>query len=103
MRKSVLTALISMALLAQTGIPVAIAATAKTQTPKKVARNRSSGRRRARNVAIGTAGGAAGGAILGRGRGRRRCRGWRHRRSARADQASMSKCAASQGIATDMA
>ena len=69
MRKSLSTALISVGLLADTVVPALVAATAQTQTPKKVTRTRRRGSRRARNIGIGAAGGAAGGAILGRGRG----------------------------------
>jgi hypothetical protein len=69
MKKSVLTALISVGLLAETAVPVVLAVTSKTRAPRKVSGNRNRGRRRTRNLAIGAAGGAAGGALLGRGRG----------------------------------
>src|SRR5262245_28608948 len=43
----------------------------KSKTPQHASRYRSSGRRRARNIAIGGAGGAAAGALIGGGRGAR--------------------------------
>jgi hypothetical protein len=67
MKKRLLTALMTVGLLAETAVPVALAATSKTRAPKKVSRNRSRRGRRVRNVAIGTVGGAAGGALIGRG------------------------------------
>ena len=68
MKKSILAALVSVGLLAETAVPLALAVTSKTRTPKQVSGNRS-GRRRMRNTAIGAAAGAAGGALIGRGRG----------------------------------
>jgi len=87
MKNSLLAAVLSAGLLAETAVPI-IAATSmhKTQRRSRRSNRRSGRRRRARNVGIGAAGGTAAGAIVGR--GRNRCRGCdrRHRRSARADE-----------------
>jgi hypothetical protein len=83
MRKALLTTVVSGGLLAapaivgaaygQQSAPAkpATAQVSKKSSPKKVASNRSRGRRRARNTAIGGVGGAAAGALIGGGTGAR--------------------------------